>query len=153
MAVPVRADLMAQVADDTARLMHAMNRRLSDHATVLTGLARGLGDPAARIEQEQQRVDFADRGLEAGMTTRLDRIAEKLERRVPTPMELLARTEGRFETVARGLRLQPIEKALTDTEKDLTRLAITGQKAMARVVDRWTDRLAGARTDPGCQFV
>src|SRR5690606_28363470 len=47
MAVPVRAELVARIAEDAARLAHAVARRLSDGASHLTGLARGLGDPAS----------------------------------------------------------------------------------------------------------
>src|SRR3546814_12545573 len=50
MAVPVRAELVARIAEDTARLAHAVARRLSDGANHLTGLARGLG------RSEERRV-------------------------------------------------------------------------------------------------
>lgn len=143
MAVPVRSELIAQIADDTARLIHAMNRRLAESGTQVTGLARGLGDPMARIEQEQQRVDFAVRAIEAGIGGRLDRLSDKINRNIPSPMEILARTEGRLDTLARGLRLQPIERAIEDGARDLARLGATGQRAAERRLAQLSDRLGG----------
>jgi exodeoxyribonuclease VII large subunit len=141
MAVPVRSELIAQIADDTARLIHAMNRRLAESGNQVTGLARGLGDPMARIEQEQQRVDFAVRGIEGGIIARLDRLSDTINRRIPSPMEILARTEGRLDTLARGLRLQPVERAIEDGIRNLIRLGATGQRAAERRLVQLSDRL------------
>jgi exodeoxyribonuclease VII large subunit len=143
MAVPVRSELVAQIADDTARLMHAMNRRLSDGGNQLTGLARGLGDPITRIEQEQQRVDFAVRAIESGISGRLERLGDKIGRRIPSPMEILARTQGRLEAVSRGLTTRSIERAIEDGARDLTRLGGVGRRAAERRLTQLDDRLAG----------
>src|SRR5438445_2987238 len=66
MAVPVRADLMAQTLDFGKRSMACMNRVLREAALAVTGLARGLGDPLRLIEERQQRLDVAGERLLAG---------------------------------------------------------------------------------------
>ncbi|MEL0012759.1 MAG: exodeoxyribonuclease VII large subunit, partial [Alphaproteobacteria bacterium] len=57
MAVPVRADLIAQVAEDEARLTGAMTRLLRGRAQEMTALGRGLPAPRRILEGAMQRVD------------------------------------------------------------------------------------------------
>ena len=66
MAVPVRADLLAEVMDYGKRTIGGLNRALREAQTELAGLARGLGDPRRLIEEYQQRLDVADERLRAG---------------------------------------------------------------------------------------
>ena len=66
MAVPVRADLLAEVLDYGKRTISCMNRALREASTELAGLARGLGDPRQMIEERQQRVDVAGERLALG---------------------------------------------------------------------------------------
>ena len=66
MAVPVRADLVAEVLDYGKRAIACLNRHLREAATELTGLARGLGDPRQMIEERQQRLDVAAERLQRG---------------------------------------------------------------------------------------
>jgi len=143
MAVPVRADLIARIAEDTARLTGAVTRRLSEGGTVVAGLARGLGDPAARIEQAQQRVDYAAGTAESRMTAMLDRLGYAVGRPIPSPAEILARTRGRFDTVARGLRLTPIERSMADGDRELARLLRGAESAYSRRLKTEGDRLTG----------
>jgi exodeoxyribonuclease VII large subunit len=63
MAVPVRADLIAEVLDYGKRSIASMTRHLREASTHLTGLARGLGDPRRLIEEQQQRLDIAGERL------------------------------------------------------------------------------------------
>src|SRR5215813_3377647 len=60
MAVPVRADLVAQVLDFGKRAIACLTRVLREAGTELDGLARGLGDPRRLLEEVRQRLD--DRG-------------------------------------------------------------------------------------------
>lgn len=143
MAVPVRAELVARIAEDAARIAHAIARRLADGATRLTGLARGLGDPAARIEQAQQRLDYAAQGADSCLRRSLERLAERAGRRLPTPFEILARTEGRLASVARGLRLQPIEQRIDQDGRDLGRMTKAAESAIDRFLKVEKDRLDG----------
>jgi exodeoxyribonuclease VII large subunit len=114
---------------------------LSDAATVLNGLARGLGDHAARIEQEQQRLDFATQTVEAHLRRRLERLAERVDRRLPTPYEILARTEGRLASTASGLRPGTIERRIDQGGRDLARLSRAAVDAVGRRLKLETDRL------------
>jgi exodeoxyribonuclease VII large subunit len=66
MAVPVRADLLAEVLDYGKRTVASLNRGLRDAAFALTSLARGLGDPHRLIEERQQRLDVAGERLLMG---------------------------------------------------------------------------------------
>jgi exodeoxyribonuclease VII large subunit len=65
-AVPVRADLIAEVLDFGKRTIASMTRHLREASTHLTGLARGLGDPRRLIEEQQQRLDIAGERLLRG---------------------------------------------------------------------------------------
>src|SRR3984885_11302679 len=57
MAVPVRADLLAQVADDDLRLWDFLRRMLEERRERLMLLNRALGDPARAIEPLVQKLD------------------------------------------------------------------------------------------------
>ncbi len=57
MAVPVRAELIAGIADHGARLTGAISRRLERERTRLAGLARGLPEPRRLTEEATQRLD------------------------------------------------------------------------------------------------
>src|SRR5882724_1102387 len=68
MAVPVRADLLAQTLDHGTRMVGGINRQLREAVLHLSGLVRGLGDPRRLIEERQQRLD--ERGERLAMATR-----------------------------------------------------------------------------------
>ncbi|MEM7650693.1 MAG: exodeoxyribonuclease VII large subunit [Pseudomonadota bacterium] len=57
MAVPVRAELQAQILDDQQRLVSAINRQLQDRRQKTENLAARLGDPARLLETQTQRLD------------------------------------------------------------------------------------------------
>lgn len=57
MAVPVRAELLAQVTDDSRRMIGAMHRLVEERRLRLEGLGRGLPDPRRVIETGAQRLD------------------------------------------------------------------------------------------------
>ena len=57
MAVPVRENLLAQVAEDDLRLNQSMRRMIVDRREKLVMLARSLGDPARALEPLMQRLD------------------------------------------------------------------------------------------------
>lgn len=57
LAVPVRVELVAQVADDGARLLGGMTRYLAGRNQEVAGLARGLPDPRRLLESAMQRTD------------------------------------------------------------------------------------------------
>jgi exodeoxyribonuclease VII large subunit len=57
MAVPVRADLIAEVAQCGHRLARAASRQLAEQRLMVDGLARGLPDPVRLIQEKSQQLD------------------------------------------------------------------------------------------------
>ncbi|HLJ62501.1 MAG TPA: exodeoxyribonuclease VII large subunit, partial [Stellaceae bacterium] len=64
MAVPVRLDLLTELAGRGARLTQAMARRVSDGRLRVEGQGRGLPDPRAVIGTATQRLDDRAERLE-----------------------------------------------------------------------------------------
>jgi exodeoxyribonuclease VII large subunit len=93
MAVPVRAELMANTAESGQRLLGAMTRWLTWRREQLQGLARGLPDPRRLLQELMQRLDDWAERLAA---TRTDIVARRRERLVAlagglrTPDQLIA---------------------------------------------------------------
>jgi exodeoxyribonuclease VII large subunit len=73
MAVPVRADLVAQALDFGKRAMACLNRVLREANLAVTGLGRGLGDPLRLIEDRQQRLDVSGERLVLAMRQLVER--------------------------------------------------------------------------------
>jgi len=90
MAVPVRAELLADVMQDGARLGRAM-ARLTDEARLrLEGLARGLPRPAQLIAERIQSLDgCVERLLHAriGYFQRRQELVARLFAALPTPRQ------------------------------------------------------------------
>ncbi len=57
MAVPVRANLMAQILEDEQRLLSSMNRQITEHRSKIETLSAKLGDPVRMLENHTQRLD------------------------------------------------------------------------------------------------
>ena len=64
MAVPRRAELLAQIKDDEGRLLSAMTRMMSDYSYRLETQARALGDPARLTEAKAQTLDHLSDKME-----------------------------------------------------------------------------------------
>lgn len=59
MAVPVRADLIQNIAGFDQRLRHTLVSRIKNASADLRAMRAGLGDPNTIITAQQQRLDFA----------------------------------------------------------------------------------------------
>src|SRR5262245_13391311 len=57
MAVPVRADLIAEVSQCGHRLARAAARQVAEQRLVVEGLGRGLPDPVRLIQEKMQQLD------------------------------------------------------------------------------------------------
>ncbi|MFO1158838.1 MAG: exodeoxyribonuclease VII large subunit [Reyranellaceae bacterium] len=104
MAVPVRADLVAETLDYAKRLLGGMSRLLRERGVELAGLGRGLGDPRRLIEERQQRLD--ERGERLALATRqlVERRAHALAAaRLVSPVAVLAAKQQAFLSEARML--------------------------------------------------
>ena len=64
-AVPVRAELLAQILEGEQRLINATNRLMNDCRTRLENQSRGLGDPKKLLEIKTQNLDHATEKLTA----------------------------------------------------------------------------------------
>ncbi|MGH6975911.1 MAG: exodeoxyribonuclease VII large subunit, partial [Stellaceae bacterium] len=71
MAVPVRLDLVADVAAHTHRLVLALARFIDDKFLRVAGLARGLPDPRSLLENALQRLDDRSERLRLGIASLL----------------------------------------------------------------------------------
>ncbi|AWK87963.1 exodeoxyribonuclease VII large subunit [Azospirillum thermophilum] len=106
MAVPVRGELLVQVADCQRRLLACASRAVEDRRQRVEGLARGLGDPRALLETHAQRLDdraerlaMAAAGLVERRRTRVAELGAKLRH----PREKLMQAGQRLASEARAL--------------------------------------------------
>ena len=139
MAVPVRADLAAQINDFETRLLRAQTRRLTQARHHLDGLARGLPKledilalPAQRLDAVAQRLGG---GLQANIAKQAARLAQSTGRLTPAALKArlqfldervqaltaraarqmqtgLARYQSALEALSRQLRLLSHESVL-----------------------------------------
>jgi exodeoxyribonuclease VII large subunit len=128
MAVPVRADLLAEVLDYGTRTMACMTRALRDAAFALTSLARGLGDPRQMIEERQQRVDVAGERLRLGPR----RVIEIKQQLIAGEARALRSAGERFKSDA----LQKYARAFDRLEQHGERLKRHGADLLARGTER-----------------
>jgi exodeoxyribonuclease VII large subunit len=104
MAVPVRADLLAQTLDFGKRSVSCMTRLLREAAVVLGGLARGLGDPVRMIEERQQRLDISGERLALATRGLVERRSQALAAaRLVSPVSVLVAKQQALSAEARVL--------------------------------------------------
>lgn len=104
MAVPVRADLLAQTLDFGKRTIACMTRALREASTELAGLSRGLGDPLRLIEERQQRLDVSGERLALATRALVERRGHELERaRLTSPVAVINAKEQLLASEGRAL--------------------------------------------------
>lgn len=150
MAVPVRAEILAEVMDDGRRLISGMARMLEDRRIRLEGLARGLPDAPGLIEPMAQRLDdLAERlpnGAKRLLTDRAQRLATAAARLV-TPSQMLAEQARRLDELAAradGAATRRTDlaaerltgMALRLTPRSVTRLAEDGDRRLIDLSNR-----------------
>lgn len=100
MAVPVRMNLIAQVADDETRLMNAMTRMLQEKRGRTETLAAKLGDPSRLLEIKIQRLDqIGDNlghNLQNGISQKKQRLSE-VKNNLVHPTQLIERKKLQLE--------------------------------------------------------
>ncbi len=119
MAVPVRADLMAQTLDFGKRTMACMNRVLREANLAVSGLARGLGDPLRLIEERQQRLDVSGERLALATRQLVERRGHALaaarlvspQRVIDTKQQLLDSELRAFKSAAERFKADTLQKA------------------------------------------
>jgi exodeoxyribonuclease VII large subunit len=105
MAVPVRADIEAQILDNQRRLAVGLERCWEDQKIKLEGLARGLPQPDYLLEEAIQRLDSETDRLDLSLENRLEQTGERLnglKARLRHPRDVIASTGERLvQTVKR----------------------------------------------------
>lgn len=124
LAVPVRPELMADVADRTRRLIQAGHRGLDARTTHLEGLARGLPQPRRVLEPAMQRLDdLSERFANAGPRMMRDKteILQARAARLHAPMDQIARANRDLRD--RSDRLErALQGRVAGAVRDLSRL-------------------------------
>lgn len=80
MAVPVRTELLAWVKEQDGRLYKAVSKRIAYHKEQVSGLARGLPNPASLLANSQQRLDDFSERLVLSLPRFLERKRERMEK-------------------------------------------------------------------------
>ncbi len=109
MAVPVRADLVAQIMEGERRLHAGWQRGLAERRTVIEGLGRGLPHPLRLLEEKSQRLDDRAERLHGAARRLLAQRGERvgdLAARLPHPQRQLALAQERLNEA--GHRLQTL---------------------------------------------
>jgi exodeoxyribonuclease VII large subunit len=122
-AVPVRLDLVADLAGKSARLAGGLSRLFSERRLHLSGLARGLPDPQDLLGAAAQRLDDRSERLRLAIGTRFAAARQRLDLAASglRPAALaadVARARDRFGDVERRLA-SAIARCL-DAKRDAT---------------------------------
>jgi exodeoxyribonuclease VII large subunit len=127
MAVPVRGELLAQVAGLGGRLVECARRSLDAKARDLRSASRALPSPDALLAARRQRVDLAAARLAPALLanardheTRLRRAADRLARH--TPRLALAGARGRLDAGA-ARPAAALQRRLDHSQRGLADLA------------------------------
>ena len=93
MAVPVRADLIAEVSQCGHRLARAATRQVAEQRLVVEGLGRGLPDPVRLIQEKTQQLDHWIERRDNAQRSFFDRKRDALHalaNRLRTPRDQIA---------------------------------------------------------------
>lgn len=111
MAVPVRAEILAQIMDHGRRMMDGFRRYAEERRTRLEGLGRGLPDPHRLLESADQDVDLMTERLARAADNLFDRRASALDNawaRLRRPDQVVALAEGGLEQASQRLGLAAV---------------------------------------------
>jgi len=139
MAVPVRAELAAQIMDDQTRLTNAINRRLGDGRLQLQGSARGLPNLTRLLGDSNQRLDdWSERlanALVSGISVKRAALAE-ISGQLRKPDHLIDRNNDRLRSGVRALN-QAGQTFVKERISEFSRLSgLLESYSYTRVLDR-----------------
>ncbi|MHA7969417.1 exodeoxyribonuclease VII large subunit [Rhizobium sp. CAU 1783] len=126
MAVPVKADLVAQVANLAARLSGASSRQMETRRQGLRALARALPSLDQLLALPRRRFDEAAAGLGRGLE--LNTMAKR----------------GAFERAASRLSPDMLARRLGERRQRITERAAIAERIVERMIDRLRGRVNGA---------
>lgn len=139
MSVPVRVDLIAQVMDDGARVVNAVNRMVTDSRKDLDAASRGLpnlnqllGDASQRLDDWTERFNNS---LKSGINERQQSLGH-LSQRLVKPDALIERASQRLTSEVRALK-QTVPIIFNERASNLSRLSqLLESYSYQRVLDR-----------------
>ena len=136
LAVPVRAELAARLADLGARQMRASVQRMAQTRQRLRDLGRGLGRPQALVQGPRQRLDLTGPRLEPALRGLAARRRAELAGLTLRPSALVARVQ-----VAR----RDLSRAGEALPRGLARRAQGARREFSMLDQRLQGAMAGAR--------
>ena len=120
-AVPVRAELVAQVLDLAKRVVRCMARNMEERRLKLAHAARGLPEPRRLIEIATQNLDVETDNLRKAMrnlmATRAAQVAEA-SAKIPHPRAVLKNSEQRYAACVERLP-RVAERWLADAKRQI----------------------------------
>lgn len=139
MAVPVRLNLMAQIADNGERLLRGMTRRLHEGTQYLATLTAKLGRPDHLLNTKTQHLDTLSgrmmRFFERGLSHHHQRLAQ-LSGRLPHPRARLSAMQDRLSYVGQALMRQHGRIIPPHTERLEKLSRLLESYSFERVLDR-----------------
>ena len=105
MAVPVRFDVMAQVADSEGRLLRAIRRRTESKTREVAALARGLPNLQRLVEAAEQRLDDWSERLGNALKAGLRQRRQRLPKQINPPRRAIAHARQQFEAADQRLKI------------------------------------------------
>lgn len=126
MAVPVKADLVAQVANIAARLSGATSRQMEIRRQGLRALTRALPSLDQLLALPRRRFDEAATGLGRGLE-----------------LNTMAKRRA-FERSASALRPDMLARRIGERRQRVTERAALAERIVERMIDRLRARVSGA---------
>ncbi len=125
-AVPVRSELLAQLATLASRHTRGMSRAMQERRTRVTSAARALPRPDEILAMARQRFDSASGRLGQGLRTNTQLHRSRLDKA--------------------SARLQPrsLSNATAESRKELIRLGDRTSRALRQIIALRSERLTGA---------
>ena len=149
MAVPVRLELLAGLAQLAARVAGAIARMNGERRLKLAGLAGRLPDVASLAEAARQRLDDRAHRLRLGLPALLERRRAALaaaERHMPPPAGVVAAARHRIAVAAAGLPAalrHAVQRHRIDAGRTLPRLSEAPVRGRLREAAARLEGLAG----------
>ena len=153
MAIPARADLVADLAQKGSRLIGALNRFAQESRLRLSRVERGIPDLPALLGSARQRLDDrAERALLAlpSLVARRRVVLTSIERRLPDPRSLTAaarETDPRPRPAPAPVRPRSGRRPPVRAGHDVARLARCGASGIGRCCEGRADRVTGRVSD------
>ena len=163
MAVPVRGDLLTQMADHGVRLLRAMQRTLDGYEKEVAGLARGIPEPGRIAEEASQRLDDRVERLHLAKDSYLNELrvsVRELAGGLVSPAQQIARKKDQLTASTRAWRqglLNVVRQKFSDLEHQSLKLeGASYQRVLGRgfalVTDEADAMVSAATASPGLRL-